>query len=87
MSSMKDNIKVLFDAVSNFGGCDKSLVNVLNKANNNKGVVLKDGGPSGNVINDHSKIRFGDVKISKMQYFTQKRPYATVPLGRVPWPN
>lgn len=67
--------------VSNFYSCDRSLVDVLNKANNNKGVILKDGyGPSGNVINDNSKIRIGDVKSRpKCSILLQKRPYATVP--------
>jgi hypothetical protein len=71
--------------VSNFYSCDKKLVDVFNRASNNKGVLLKDGyGPSGNVINDHTKIRIGDVKSRpKCSLLLQKRPYATVPfMGR-----
>ena len=71
--------------VSNFHSCDKNLLDVFTVAGENKGVSVVDGyGVSGNKIEDHTKIRIGDVESRpKCSILLQKRPFATVPyMGR-----
>ena len=70
------------------GGCGfvgRHLVNVLNRATENKGVTVRDGfDVNKNKIDDNSNVRFGAVESRPkcaQQLFT--RPYATVPfMGR-----
>ena len=71
--------------LTNFRSCDADLVNVLNRATENKGVTVRDGfDVSRNKIDDNSKVRYGSVESRPkcaQQLFT--RPYATVPfMGR-----
>jgi len=71
--------------LTNFRSCDADLVNVLNRATENKGVTVRDGfDVNKNKIDDNSKVRYGSVESRPkcaQQLFT--RPYATVPfMGR-----
>ena len=71
--------------LTNFRSCDADLVNVLNRATENKGVTVKDGfDVNKNKIDDNSNVRFGTVESRpkcSQQLFT--RPYKTVPfMGR-----
>ena len=71
--------------LTNFRSCDADLVNVLNRATENKGVTVKDGfDVNKNKIDDNTKVRFGTVESRPkcaQQLFT--RPYKTVPfMGR-----
>ena len=71
--------------LTNFRSCDADLVNVLNRATENKGVTVKDGfDVNRNKIDDNTNVRFGAVESRpkcSQQLFT--RPYKTVPfMGR-----
>ena len=71
--------------LTNFRSCDADLVNVLNRATENKGITVKDGfDVNRNKIDDNTNVRFGAVESRpkcSQQLFT--RPYKTVPfMGR-----
>ena len=49
--------------LTNFRSCDADLVNVLNRATENKGITVKDGfDVNRNKIDDNTNVRFGAVE-------------------------
>ena len=80
-----NNVEISDYMLTNFRSCDPDLVNILNRATENKGVTVKDGfDVNRNKVDDNTNIRVGSVESRPkcaQQLFT--RPYRTVPfMGR-----